>query len=1133
MAPMLRRCHVVLAALLASVVFAAACGGDDAPDGDAGSIAGVGGRVLMTLDGPLVGADVSIDHLDFQGATPTINVHVGDVTTDGTGYFHIGTGTKSGYFLITTRGGQFKDYATGQAIVLDATDELTAILYTDSLEDLTTGLVTPVAHLAHKLIVARTAAGTDATLIASHTLVNEHLDAHFGGLAWERGTVGDLSVAAPSPTADVRAAFILAAWSLIAQDIATAAGSTAQEINPYTLAIDLGRDLGAPPFDGNDSNERASGTGVQFGACPAAPGACVPMGTCDLGDCRSKCDAYANTTRTVMATWLANVINDSEHNQTGLTSADTLSFVRAVASNADPVLFGSACVDVEGVDLEPPTFTWGATPIDGAVVRGAATWTVTASDNVDPAPVVTWLGGLPDTDGTASGAATTIDTTLAADGPRSVTAHAVDESGNANDETRMIVADNTAPALTVAPAGFLPDGPTWWTALDAPHLTGTVTDAHGPITVEARILGALIVSATFPSGAWDLALPAGSIVAAGSTVVVRAVDLVGNATVDGAATSPFLRVDGAAPMLTWATTGLTPLGADYWATTATPTLTGTVTDANLASVIASWPGGSATATVAGTAWSVLLPGLDLAGRDVTITATDRAGNTAALVRHLRADTTPPIAGFGVTTVMQENHDTIEFSTTTVGGLRTYNPTHNHATAFPTSLGAATACDASAPLVVKFAYLLDQTPPYVTESGGTDAGGGNSLKWQLDPSDDGVGLASARYRVVRVDSGAVIIDWTPLAAPTPTLVRLYRNGPAGAVALGAAQGLLRIEFEATDRLTRTVAASRCWRQTLLPAPITLGAAADATTATAGKLALASLNLNTAGSPVSSMMNTMNGGAGLYEFPIYNPTRETVYLSIDVSRTATGRYAKTYYNGKWIYHDVTTNYSCSAVGTTGDWEPDYDLANCANAAPTGGSSALVSIGATPIAADQYSVRMWASTDAPGATLTELTQCAGCSTTPAAADPRTRVTVAIPPRGAADAPPVKVWIMPTLRPSTNYEPGGSATEFSGGGVELTGATTATLNQCVQWNLPIPYTGAAQPTYRCTRTRQFQQVRYLKSITITGILAATPASAFTGLDGATTAQPDHLSGTNNRREYPVGDPAWATTEMTEPPSL
>ena len=187
--------------------------------------------------------------------------------------------------------------------------------------------------------------------------------------------------------------------------------------------------------------------------------------------------------------------------------------------------------------------------------------------------------------------------------------------------------------------------------------------------------------------------------------------------------------------------------------------------------------------------------------------------------------------------------------------------------------------------------------------------------------------------------------------------------------------------------------------------------------------------------------------------------------------------------------------------------------------------------PIA--DYGVRMWAGTDDVASTLTELTQCAGCSTTPATTDPRTRVTVAIPPRGPADEPPVKVWIMPTLRPSTNYQPGGSATEFSGGGLELTGASTSTFNQCVQWNLPIPYTFAAQPTYRCTRTRQFQQVRYLKSIAITGIGLTTPAYAFTGLDGAATTQPSHLSGLGNRREHFVSDPAWNTTEATDPPSL
>jgi hypothetical protein len=49
-----------------------------------------------------------------------------------------------------------------------------------------------------------------------------------------------------SPTAEVRAALILGAWSLLAQDIAEAAGATAQQVNPYTLARDLGRDARGP-----------------------------------------------------------------------------------------------------------------------------------------------------------------------------------------------------------------------------------------------------------------------------------------------------------------------------------------------------------------------------------------------------------------------------------------------------------------------------------------------------------------------------------------------------------------------------------------------------------------------------------------------------------------------------------------------------------------------------------------------------------------------------------------------------------------------------------------------------------------------------------------------------------------------
>lgn len=541
-----------LVPLLATLALGvAACGVDDAPpvtdrDGT------VGGRVLLTLDGPLVGADVSVDQLEYTAATVVVREHIGDTLTDADGHFEMLTGTASGYFLITTRGGQFRDYATGQAVVLDPADELTALLYTDLLEDLTTGLVTPVSHLAHRMIVARTAAGTDAWLLDSYALVTQHLDQHFGALRWERAAPASLADRATSPTDAVRAAFVLAAWSTMARDIAGAAGASVQEVNPYTLALALGRDLAAGPFDGDDGNDRAAGSGIQLGACPAPAPGCVPAGACDLGACRTACDAYAGTPRTTLAAAVTALINDNGptgHNQTGLAVADTLSFARAIATNTDPILFADACIDE--LDRLPPTLTWGAMPADGAVIRGTAAWTVRAADNVDAAPVITWDGGLVDTDGAPNSAATSIDTTLATDRSYTVSATATDATGNHVTESRTVVADNLAPVLTLDqtdPSYVIDTGTgTWWTASATPHLRGTVTDAHGPITVEARILGQLVATTTVAGGAWDLALPAGSIAAGGNSVVLRATDAPGNPTADAAATSPFLRIDATPP----------------------------------------------------------------------------------------------------------------------------------------------------------------------------------------------------------------------------------------------------------------------------------------------------------------------------------------------------------------------------------------------------------------------------------------------------------------------------------------------------------------------------------------------------------------------------------------------------------
>ncbi|MBP8805295.1 MAG: hypothetical protein KBG48_13030 [Kofleriaceae bacterium] len=501
MGPCFARPLVLAAAALAAQVACTDDGSDTPPIDQNGT---VGARVLMTQDSPLVGATITVDHLVNVGTIIEVRNRVAELTTDSDGYFVTLTGQQSGLFRITTRGGSFRDYATGQTIVLDEADGLTALLDIDRFEDLTTGLVTPVTHLIHTLIDARTQAGTDADLVTSYALVTEHVDRHFGDLHWERIAPADLTAAQTSPTAEVRAAFLLGAWSLLAQDIALAAGATAQQVNPFTLARDLGRDLAAPPFDGNDGNDRTANSGIQFALCAPVPPGCLPTGSaeaCTINACRTACDAYAGTARTGLAAAVTRLINDNGadgRNQTGLAVADALRFARAIADAQDPILFGDTCTPV--LDQTAPRVTFGATPPPGALVRGALEITAVATDDTDPAPVLT-LSDLTDTDSGASTAAAILDTT-GTDGPVTITAIARDAAGNRATATLSLVADNTPPTLTVSATGFLSDGTTWWTTAPSPSLTGTTSDLHGPITVRAYVLGAEVASTVAGPGGW-------------------------------------------------------------------------------------------------------------------------------------------------------------------------------------------------------------------------------------------------------------------------------------------------------------------------------------------------------------------------------------------------------------------------------------------------------------------------------------------------------------------------------------------------------------------------------------------------------------------------------------------------------
>jgi hypothetical protein len=514
-----------LAALVAAGAALAACA--DAP-GPAGSGL-LSGQVVVS--GPLRNARVSIDQILLQAQDEiTIRAHVADATTDDDGWFGrargVEVGELNGLFLLTASGGSYTDLATGATIQLDPTTTLETITPFALFEVRDDVLVSPVGHL----IAARTrwkVSRLGDVLLAQHEAA-EHMNRHFGSVVdWTHLRLGALDAAATSPTEAVRASLVHAGLSFLAQDIATMAGASPQEVNVLALTKQLAADIGQDAFDGNDGNAPTSGEGLQVGVCAPITGCSPPpTGGCGLGACRPLCDLYAGTPRTLLAGEVTKVIGSPAINHTGLVTGDILAVARAMADNLDEDLFGSACI--ETLDRLPPTLGFRSpTPAEGSFVRGTAMLKVAAIDDLDPAPTVRFLGHV-DADGDPKNsiAIAAIDTLTEADGPLAVTAQGMDMAGNTATITRVLQVDNTAPVVTLDATGCFVDGATWWTTAAAPTLHGTVTEAN-PAGVEA-VIGATHLTGTISGATWSVPLPAGMLDLTGADVHVVVTDAAGN-----------------------------------------------------------------------------------------------------------------------------------------------------------------------------------------------------------------------------------------------------------------------------------------------------------------------------------------------------------------------------------------------------------------------------------------------------------------------------------------------------------------------------------------------------------------------------------------------------------------------------
>lgn len=790
---------------LAVVLAIGGCGGEDALTNSSGKLSG-----QVIVSGPLRGATVSVDRIDL--VTGEVAAHVADAVTneqddpstadlDETGHFSIATDEHDGLFRITARGGEFVDLVTGRKVQLDGASELVSLAWLELFEERNDVLVSPVGHLIEarwRYLIAPTdgSAALDVTTAAKDAA--KSLNRHFAGVDWMTVKPADLRVAAASPTEPVRAAFVQAAFSRLARDVADAAQSTEQEVNTFTLVKQWADDLKPPDplhsgtFDGNDGNKDEFNSGMQLAlGCEPYPATCERVGACPTGLCRTMCDQYAGAPRARFAAAMGTVINDNNAaekpmalNQTTLSPADLLPVARAVNENVDFDLFGRECI--EQLDRAPPSLVFlSPTPAEGGYAGGIVEVKVQAFDLLDDSPQTAILGH-PDADGDdGNSIARALIDTGNMNGVLKVEAESRDSAGNVVHVERIFTIDNLAPELGLLPGDFIERDSTWWTAAAMPVLQGTVTD-NSPVTVTAVVTGSsLLTHGIINGGQWTITLPPD-------------------------------------------------------------------------------------------------PQLSTSGADVTITATDAAGNQDHIVRRLRIDDKLPELGFQPSTTTDEGSETVMFPISE-------DPIHSHDGA-PVDLTIAATSGACPVVLTKYSYLLGASSPlYVTEQPAR-----NPIAYRLVAADDGIGIVpnSTQYRVRRRES-----------AGPPTLLRDWTSTGAGVVLQGGAhlfdvaitsnlvaelstrEATYDVDFRTSDQLGRTTPPiSRCFDLKLKAPPLhfTTGEAARN-----HAYALDTLSIQS-GAPfrqvAERLLNINASGASLIDQRIVNGTTETIYLTVDITKSA---------------------------------------------------------------------------------------------------------------------------------------------------------------------------------------------------------------------------------------------------------
>jgi hypothetical protein len=367
-------------------------------------------------------------------------------------------------------------------------------------------------------------------------------------------------------------------------------------------------------------------------------------------------------------------------------------------------------------------------------------------------------------------------------------------------------------------------------------------------------------------------------------VVVIATGAAGNMTTS---TRTF-QIDNKPPSVTLDSTGLfVDANNVWWTATPGPTLHGTVSDMHQGMVQVEIGGVVvATAVINGNNWTAELPpdALSAADNDVTIVATDAAGNVATKIQTIRLDTTPPAISVDPSPVFDETIST--FNPVDNAGFFMEHVPHGN----PVDLATTGTC----PTVAKHAQLL-----FAPNSDGSHAvlgssGALNPLRINVVVSDDGVGLKpnSLQYRVLLHDgdSETEVFPWAamPPASGSSHPIQLFRDAIPQ---LTSTNGEYHLQLQATDQFGRQTTAERCWNHIILAPPLLeTSSSSGGEKATGFQRALWSTRLNPGmgetGDFAEKFLNGNAAGAAVWRTRFKNYLGLDVYVKVQIPIPAGG-------------------------------------------------------------------------------------------------------------------------------------------------------------------------------------------------------------------------------------------------------